>query len=156
ESLRFTFSVRRMPCLREILRTLNVNGSFRSVPLPVLLASLGEHALDRHRSAPLTLALVRRFHERKHLDGLLGADGRHAGAEELADLGHERLVAGVLTGRGDALVAEYRGAVARRALANPTERADAAVLPHAGHQVRVAGVHARHRLAAGAHDREQR
>src|SRR5262249_30569798 len=75
---------------------------------------------------------------------------------ELANLDDQRLVAGVLADRDDALAAEDKSAVSRRAVADAAKRADAAVLPHAGGDVGVLRVRARHALAAGAHDRVQR
>src|SRR5207249_2806378 len=93
------------------------------------------HARQRHRGAAVALALVGRLHEREQLDRLLGADRRLAGAEELADLDHERLVAAGAAGLPDALGAEHRRPVARLAAADAAERADAAVLPGARHQL---------------------
>src|SRR5262245_1154454 len=77
-----------------------------------LLVGLLQDALQGHRSAAASLALVGGLHEREDLQRLLGADRRLPAAEELADLHDQRLVAAVTAARRNALAAEHKRPVA--------------------------------------------
>src|SRR5712691_10187024 len=114
--------------------------SSRSLRRALLHPRLAQHALQRHRHAPLAFALVGGFHESEDLDCFLGTHGRLSGLEELANLDNERLVAAVAAAGGDALGAEDGCTVARRAGADAAESADQAAFPGAGHQLRVLGL----------------
>src|SRR6185437_15372209 len=92
------------------------------------LASAGQNARQRDRLAALALTLVGGFHERVNLQRLLGADRRFAADEELANLDHERFVAGDAAARPNAFRAEHLRAIVAFAGADAAESTDAAIL----------------------------
>src|SRR5271157_2840319 len=116
----------------------------------------GDHGLERHRLASLTLALVGRLHEGEELDRLLGGDRRLAGPEKLADCDDQRLVARITSAGDDTLGAEDGCPIIRRTLAQSAERANSASFPDARYQVRSLRMDSRDRLAAGTHDGVER
>ncbi len=88
-------------------------------------SGLGHHTLNRHRLAPLPLALVGRLHEGEDFERFLRGDGGFPRLEELDDLGYQRPIPGIVAGRGDSLGAEDRRAVAGMTLTQTSERPDA-------------------------------